>query len=54
MNTKVRVVTAVAALALVSGCGVFKGSGGIEQVLGVATIKLADLLKRLVAESKKK
>jgi outer membrane protein assembly factor BamB len=28
MNTKVRVVTAVAALALVSGCGVFKGSGG--------------------------
>ncbi|MHA6719752.1 outer membrane protein assembly factor BamB family protein [Sphingomonas sp. RS6] len=27
MNNKVRVVTAVAALALVSGCGVFKGGG---------------------------
>ena len=28
--------------------------GGADKVLGVATIKLADLLKRLVAERKKK
>lgn len=38
----------------VVGGKLFVYYGGADKVLGVATIKLADLLKRLVAESKKK
>src|SRR3954465_15824322 len=34
MNNKVRVAAALAALAMVSGCGIFKGSGKKTPVLG--------------------